>query len=271
MARRVSCLLKSHRKTLLLAAGLMVMVGPVFGQGGAPAAKDEGGKPLAFDVISVKPSKSQSMWWRTTPDGFHAGGAIVWSLMMSAYGILPDQLVDLPGWATSDRFDIQAKMDEETAAAWNRLPRNERSRRLALMEQALLAGRFQLKVHHETRNLRVYDLVIAKGGLKIKESPANVSSYWTMGGGRLGGKGIGIDSFIFSLSGAVGRFIVNKTGLSGKYDFTLKWTPDGMPETADSGPSIFAALQEQLGLQLVPAKAPFDVIVVDHIERPSHN
>ncbi len=84
-------------------------------------------------------------------------------------------------------------------------------------------------------------------------------------------KAIDMKSLIFSLSNDVGRIVLDQTGLTGKYDFTLKWTPDGQQETADSGPSIFAALEEQLGLKLVSAKGPVDTIVVDRVEKPSPN
>ena len=89
-------------------------------------------------------------------------------------------------------------------------------------------------------------------------------------GHQLTGRATTVEEFAGMLSGLVGRMVVNKTGVTGKYDFSLSWSPAEQP-TADSGPSIFTALQEQLGLKLVPAKGPVDVLVVDHVEQPSPN
>jgi uncharacterized protein (TIGR03435 family) len=167
-------------------------------------------------------------------------------------------------------------MDADTVSALNKLARAERQSQRQQMFENLLADRFQLKFHHETRELPVYNLVVAKGGLKMQASTAEGSSS-SMNNSSLSGKGMPIEGISFSVSNVVGRQVVDKTGLTGKYDFTLTWTPDemgapsGASADADSGPSIFTALEEQLGLKLVPAKGPVDVIVVDHIERPSEN
>jgi len=227
----------------------------------------------AYDIVSVKPHKSSSGGGvRIAPDGEYIEGTTVSNLIMNAYELtMPSQISDLPAWADSDEFDIEAKMDEYTTAAIQKLPQDERWREQDLMMQALLADRFQLKVHHETRELPVYDLVIAKGGPKMKAAPADLHSGWSMGNGRFEGKSVPIDSLVYGLSNTVGRVVTNKTGLTGNYGITLKWTPDGQQETADSGPSIFAALEEQLGLRLVAAKGPVDTIVVDHLEKPSPN
>jgi len=212
------------------------------------------------------------MMWRTTQDGFFTSGVSVEDLIQGAYELnMPDQISGLPGWAKTNSFDIEAKMDEDTAAAYKKLSRDERGRQQDLMMQAVLAGRFQLKVHHEIRQLPVYDLVIAKDGLKMKPASANASISWSMGNGRFEGKSVPLDGLVYSLSNDVGRFVIDKTGLTGNYAIALKWTPDGQQETADSGPDIFAALEEQLGLKLVPAKGPVDTIVVDRIEKPSPN
>jgi len=231
----------------------------------------------AYDIVSVKPHKSDSAsgtvsYWRSAKDGFTATGETVEELMMNAFDLtMPDQISGLPGWADSEQFDVQTKMDDDTVAAMQKLPPKERGHQQDLMLQSMLADRFGLKVHHETRELPTYDLVIAKGGLKMKAAPADLHSGWSMGNGRFEGKSVPIDSLVYGLSNTVGRVVTNKTGLTGNYGITLKWTPDGQQETADSGPSIFAALEEQLGLRLVAAKGPVDTIVVDHLEKPSPN
>jgi uncharacterized protein (TIGR03435 family) len=191
--------------------------------------------------------------------------------MVSAFGILtPDQIEGLPGWGDSAQFAIEAKMDEDSATAFEKMTKKERVHAQQQMLQGLLADRFRLSIHHESREKPVYDLVVAKSGSKLAESPAGNGGY-SMGNGQLTGKGITIDTLTFSLSNEVGRLVVDKTGLTGKYEMALKWTPDDAQGESDAGPSIFAALEEQLGLKLVSAKGPVDTIVVDHAEKPSEN
>jgi uncharacterized protein (TIGR03435 family) len=181
----------------------------------------------------------------------------------------------LPPWAYSTPYNIDAKLDDDAQAALQRLPQSERSQRSMSMMQALLAERLQLEVHHETRDLPIYTLVVAKGGCKLKESqaPENESG-GTVGPNFLSLRAESIASFVSSLGSdqEVERIIVDKTGLTGRYDINLKWAaPDTQGQGADAGPSIFTALQEELGLQLIPARGPVDTIVIDHIERPSAN
>jgi uncharacterized protein (TIGR03435 family) len=243
-------------------------------------------KASAYDVITVKPSKPSAgldFWSRWSPDGISMTGATVQTLIIESYDILtPDQIANLPAWASSDRFDIEAKMDEDAMAAIKKLPDAEQSHQHQLMMQSLLADRFQLRVHHATKMLPVYDLVVAKGGLKLKETAEDENSGWSKGRGSYSGHRISTDDLVFILSNEVGRIIVDKTGLAGKYDIALKWTPDEMaasagqqanasPPAADAPPSIFTALEEQLGLKLESAKGPVDTIVVDHVEKPSEN
>ena len=272
MTERVFQLPKSRSRHLLAAAALAALAA-----GCAKSAPQGTTAQLAtYEVVSIKPHQANangSIWeWRTADDGFSASGVALKNLIMNAYGLtMPSQISGLPGWADSDGFDIEAKMDEDTTAALKKLPKEERVRQNGLMMQSLLADRFQLKIHHETKALPVYDLAIAKGGLKMKKAPADEPEGYSVGSGRLEGKSVPIDSFMGSLAYEVGRLVVNKTGLTGSYSITLKWTPDGEQETADSGPSIFAAIKEQLGLKLVPAKGPVDTIVVDRVEKPSPN
>jgi uncharacterized protein (TIGR03435 family) len=187
---------------------------------------------------------------------------------------MDNQIEGLPGWAKSDPYDFEAKADAETAALWKDLSYKERWNRQRPLMQSLLADRCQLKVHHLTREMPVYDLVIAKGGLKMKEAPADESSSTAMFGNKMTAHAQSTDSIAAAFQGAVGRMIVDKTGLDGKkFDFEVTWADDrrAADSTADAGPSLFTALEEQLGLKLVPAKGPIDVLVIDHIERPSAN
>jgi len=136
--------------------------------------------------------------------------------------------------------------------------------------QALLADRFKLQIHRETKETPIDALVVAKGDFKLKESQAIVRM-WSSRDGRITITAGQIDDLVFSLTGDADRTVVNKTGLTGKYDIDLKWTPDDQQGTPDAGPTLFTALEEQLGLKLVPAKGPVDTFVVDHVERPTEN
>lgn len=158
------------------------------------------------------------------------------------------------------------------------------------MLQALLAERFKLKLHSETKVLPMYDLVLAKNGSKLKaaavpDAPADKANgpetakphgMMTMGPGMLEGQGLSITAVANQLSYIVHYSVVDKTGLTGAYDLDLKWTPDDAgPLSGDalggSGPSFFTALQEQLGLKLQSTKGPVETLTIDHAELPSEN
>lgn len=276
MLDRVSAsLLKLPARFALLSAVAAAPAIALPAQSQSQAQPSGSAEPFSYEVVLIKPHQSggnESSWWRMLPDGFAASGITIDDLIRTAYRLtMADQLSGLPGWAHSERFDVQAKMDEDTVAALKKLTPKERDEQHSRMMQALLADRFQLKVRHETRELPIYDLVIAKGGLKIKESPVNETGRMWFGRGKITVQATPIEGLAVDLSNTVGRLIVDKTGLTGKYDIDLKWTPAELQETADSGPSIFAALEEQLGLKLVPAKGPVDTIVVDRVEKPSPN
>jgi uncharacterized protein (TIGR03435 family) len=193
---------------------------------------------------------------------------------MDAYGVfMEDQITGLPDWANTTQFEVEAKLDPDRAEAQGKLSREERGKQDSEMLQALLEERFHLKIHHELKQLPVYALVVAKGGAKLKESPAEIPGGYgmSMGAGHISGHGMEIPSLVISLSGVAGRLIVDKTGLTGKYEVELNWSLDDSTGSSDSGPSIFTAMQEQLGLKLESTKAPVDTIVIEHLEKPSEN
>jgi uncharacterized protein (TIGR03435 family) len=142
--------------------------------------------------------------------------------------------------------------------------------------QALLADRFQLRVRRESREMNVYHMIIAKGGHKLKEQlgEGNSNVYGSRAG-ELIAERAPLKLLVANLTGMVGRPVYDQTGLNGRYDFTLQWTPDmvagGGSPSSGSGDSIFTALQEQLGLKLEPKKGPVDVIVIEGAEKPSAN
>jgi uncharacterized protein (TIGR03435 family) len=231
------------------------------------------------------------------PDGYSASNVSLKMLVQSAYGIREDLVSGAPGWADSARFDIDAKVAGSDVDALKKL--SPEQRRLIL--QPLLAERFKLQSHVETKQLPVYELVLAKGGSKLKEAapgddyakgikgPDGVARGGMMrvGRGQLTAQAVPMTSLANMLSQQLRRTVIDKTGLTGKYDLELNWAPDqgsdpmfkgpdGSQQRADaapdsSGPSIFTALQEQLGLRLQSAKGPVETLVIDHVEMPSEN
>jgi uncharacterized protein (TIGR03435 family) len=245
----------------------------------APAQAQPGADPAAtksptYEVISITENKSgdNRSGWRSTPDGMVLTNATLSWLVRSAFGIISDdQLSGLPAWVGADHFDIQAKMDADTMTAWKAASRQQKTQMQQLLIQSLLTERCQLKFHHETKQLPVYDLVIAKGGLKIKESTAEGGRTW-MSDSNFGSDAATMENMIFSLSGAVGRVIIDKTGLGEKkFEIKLKWTPDEQQGAADAGPGLFSAIEEQLGLKLIASRGPVDTVVIDRMEKPSPN
>jgi len=198
------------------------------------------------------------------------------------------RIVGGPKWLGSTRFDIETKCDEETAQAFVKMSQKQEIRAEQNMIQALLADRFKLRTHHETRRLPVYALTQAKSGRRLK--PSMKVEEQELGGtdgppGNWTGNGVTMAELASDLSALPevgGRIVIDKTGLKGRFDFTVKWTPDpsmgAMPPGPDSGvksdpsfPLLFTALQEQLGLKLESAKESVDVIVIDSAELPTPN
>ena len=282
-----------NRRLILVAAFVLIVpastvCAPVVrAQTQAPVASSI--QPPAFDVISVKPNKSSLgayglVTTEFTADGFRGTNVPVHSLLLQAYGLHEGEIIGEPAWASSEVFDIEAKVAGPDVAAFTKLDSNQRQ----AMLQQVLAERFKLATHRETRDLPVYALSVAKGGPKLKESaidPSVPASARRGGGvrmsmGMISANECTISYFLSMLSRQLGRTILDRTGLTSNYDFTLRWNPDNgtsaasnPPEgsQADALPSIFTALQEQLGLKLESTKAPASVLVVDHLEKPSEN
>lgn len=208
-------------------------------------------------------------------------------LIRDAYGFLKftnDRILGAPDWAKSDKFDIAAKVDSPDIAELQKLSQDQRG----LMLQAFLADRFKMVIHKETRELPVFALIIAKNGPKLKEATPDDKGMMRLGRGILVGQGIPIASLanmLMQQRELDGRTVLDKTGLSGKYEVTLRWMPEqsldqtspvgnsqaAVPPTDASAPTIFTAIQEQLGLKLESAKGPAEFLVIDHVEVPSVN
>ncbi|MGA1983074.1 MAG: TIGR03435 family protein [Acidobacteriaceae bacterium] len=273
---------------LKLALLLVALAAPgAFAQTPQPSAP----LPLPkFDVISVKPDKNTPggayglVTTEFTADGFRGTNVPIHLLLQQAYGLHEGQIVDEPAWAKTEVFDIEAKVAAPDVAAFSQLPAGQRQ----AMFQQILAERFNLAAHRDTRELPVYALSIAnpKTGGKLKESPPDPAHPGAGSGGRVGmstGRIVAqhttTSDLASMLSRQLGRTVIDRTGLTAAYDFTLLWSPDNeaasSPGSAsmpsDAPPSIFTAVQEQLGLKLESTKGPVDVIVIDHIEKPSEN
>lgn len=253
----------------------------------------------AFEVASIKANHSGDgrMMMNVAPGGrVNATNLTVRQLIVMAYRIKPSQLSGGPSWIDSDHYDISAKAEGPATPE-----------QLQLMMQALLADRFKLSLRHESKEMPVYALVVAKDGPKLHENkeaeaekerakaegakpgdanaPPKGGNFMRMGRGLLSAQGAPVTNLADLLSRQLGRVVLDKTGLTGLYDFELKWTPDesqgqmfkgadagdSAPSPDTSGPTIFTALQEQLGLKLESQKGPVEVFVIDHVEKPTEN
>lgn len=235
---------------------------------------------VAFEVASVKPNRSGDSSSSTSgrAGSFSAINVTARRLIIYAYRLREFQLAGGPGWIGSDRFDIQA-----------RVPEGAKQDNPA-MTRALLKERFKLVAHTEVRQEQVYALVLARPdgrlGAGIKPStrecnsppgtpsPCGMNSSVNDASGKLTGNGQSLENLVNALgSFGLSRMVLDKTGLKGTFDFELQWTPDNLRSAAGStqtdSPSIFAALQEQLGLKLEPQRGPVEFLVVDSIERPT--
>ena len=241
-----------------------------------PSAQPPSASPT-FEVVSIKRNITGGQESMVA----HPGGRLtatnlpVLNLIRTTYQLQDDQIHGGPEWISTERFDIMA-----TAKADTPLPQ------LGPMLKALLVERFKLAVHSEHRELPIFALVSLRGngrrapGLRETACPAldvdlnqpqpqrcvNIS----YGRGRLTLRGMPLSQLLPFLGPAVNRTIVDQTGLDGRYDIDLTWTPELSP-TAPEAVSIFTALQEQLGLKLESAQGPVEVLVIDHVERPAEN
>jgi uncharacterized protein (TIGR03435 family) len=261
---------------------------------------------VAFEVASVKPNKSGSgnSSSNTRQGGYTGTNITIRQLILNAYRLRNLQLIGGPGWVDSDRFDVNA-----------RVPENSTPDQIPLMLRALLADRFKLVVHNETKDQPIYALVLARAdrklGPQIKPSTLNCSNAAASSRASAAGIGApapptqqagqgiscGTNTNVNNSSGVMrsggrtmaefaagmanfvaDRMVIDRTGLTGEFDFELRWTPDNLrtanaPADASTpdAPSIFAALQEQLGLKLEAQRGPVEFLVIDKVEQPIEN
>jgi len=246
----------------------------------AQARTDSG---LSFEVASIKSSatKAGPPGFKTRKGRFIGTNITARLIVAVAYGLQNFQVSDGPSWFNSDSFDVDAKSLDPSAD----------TNQIRLMLQALLADRFKLAFHRETRESTIYALIVGRGGARITPSADQTP------GGALGpngslrvsahgliGTAVPLPLFASVLGQQLGRTIIDKTGLPGRFDMKLQWVPDmepspvGADDSANrsspsdlSSPSIFTAVREQLGLELQSTKGPTGFLIIDHVEKPSDN
>ena len=249
----------------------------------------------SFEVASIKPNTSndERVIFLMPPGGrIVATNLTLKNLMAAAYRLPESRILGGPNWLTTDRWNVDAKAEETIATPAVPLDPTV-TPALMLMAQSLIEERFGLKFHHETRELPVYELFVAKDGPKMKlaedQSPTVSATprqqgvprgFQMMGIGKIEGNAVPFRNFIAGLSQQLGRTVIDKTGLAGLYDIKLQWTPElaqgaggnsDAPSDESTRPSIFTALQEQLGLRLESAKGPVEVMVIDSVQKPTGN
>ena len=268
-----------HPKNPLLAAACILVIAVVAGPQPArtqtPSAPSAATAFIAYDVISIKPNNSGSgSSSSTSNDGrFSATNVTLKQLLQQTFDIKQDLISGIPGPIDSARYDIQAKIVDPNPAALKKMTRQQSSQMLL----PLLTERFQLKTHIEVKTLPVYELVV-KGGPKFKPSKDQATKDGDMSTNgsntqvKITARKASMESLAKALSSRVDRTVIDKTGLAGNFDLDLQWSRDDNPDLgADAPPTIFTAVEEQLGLKLQPGKGPVETLVVDHAEMPSEN
>jgi len=229
----------------------------------APAQSNPAAPPQpSFDAATIKPTPSPDPgrgYWSPPGIGrFFARSLSLQYLIQMAYGVEADQIAGKPSWLDSDFYDVEAKPEEGT-----KLSRDELKPRL----QNLLAERFHLAAHFETRMVRGYALVVAKGGPKLQPTKGDHFPGYRIstGAGHLDGFNWSMPYLATMLQRVTGLRVADQTGISGSYDIKLEFAPDNVPDS--TLPSVFTMLRETLGLELKPQPVPVRFLVIDHVDR----
>jgi bla regulator protein BlaR1 len=293
--------------TAVLAIAIPVMVGLFSAAPSRAQASGDSATTPTFQSFSIKPSQDAAAMptyadsgkhmikMMFGPDGFLAANVTMSALIREAYGIQANQIAGGPDWLNTDRFDVEAKLDKPQTP--NLGPRPEKYHSIIRqLLQTELTQHTQLAVHTEMKNLPTYALVVAEVGSKLQPAPTSDNSEGGEGmmgvhrmmmqegsGGQVVGlaaQGTPMADFASQLSLQLGTPVIDRTGLKGNYNFSLQWAAQGTGNVSDdSAPpsgneaaqSLSAALQQQLGLKLVPQTQPMPVVVIDHIEKPAEN
>jgi len=227
------------------------------------------------------------MYLRPRAGGLRIEGATLKNLIAIAYDVREFTVSGGPGWVGSDRFDIDARVESAPsgkAGQTDQAKLQTSGQQIRECLKSLLVERFELAIHRETKEENVYALVLAKNGPKFSEAKPDSKPLIRRQEGLITGQAVPMQMLALNLANSMGRTVLDRTGLAGKYDFKLEWNREAAPGAssaqADSGspldpdtrgPSIFAALQEQLGLRIETQKAPVETLLMDHVAKPSAN
>jgi uncharacterized protein (TIGR03435 family) len=255
VSRRLLYILSTVRLMGCSLSAFAVLVS-LTGASGQTAAQTE----PRFEVASIKPSPPPAggtTVYNPTRERFAADNITTRTLIALAWDVRVFQVSGGPGWLDSQRYDVVAKPDGE--------PEDKRIRQ---MVRTFLAERFQLEVHHASKEMPVFTLEIAKGGSKIQTASPGDGPEIRDHNGHLTARRVTAEMLARILANELERPVLNRTGIESTFDIDLAWTPE---QDTDPGPSIFTAIQEQPGLKLESKRAPVDVLIVDRVERPSAN
>lgn len=305
MVHRVPSNLGLGKKLFLSTMASLALVGPiVFGFFDATQSRADS-KPqstpsavVAFAEATIKPNENDTPMAGfnikgkpfsavlSKPDRFMATNFTLRKLLRIAYGVQDPQLVGGPDWINSEKFDVDAKVDASLVEQLAKLSQQEAGLERGHMLQALLTDRFKLSLHREIRDLPTFALVVADGGPKFNlAKPGETYSngpkgpggrpvgtgYFEPEKGKLINQGQPIGALVSDLSGRLGQMVVDKTGLTGDFDFTLQWTVDPSKNADTDASAFLTAVQDQLGLKLERQSTPTEVLVIDHAEPISNS
>jgi len=297
MTNRTARNLELGKRLLLAAVGVAVIVGPVvFGLLHATqiraqaSAQNVPAVAPAFETVSIQPNKTGEPMAGFNvkgrpmsgvlmkPDRFMATNFTLHGLIHVAYGVPESQIMGGPDWLDSEKYDLDAKINATAIERLSKLSQEEAGIERGRMVQALLAERFKLQLHRESRQVPGYELVIAKNGPRLQQAnPGDTypnglkdpqgrpipRGILETGPCKLVGQGVPITALAVDLSERLGRNVVDETGLKGNYDFTL----DCHTAFMERGESLITVLPEQLGLELNAQTVPTEVLVIDHVEK----
>ena len=254
------------RRTFSTVVGAFILLASSPAQQQEPMAPDA---HPTFEVATIKPTDPNSTREGFPFDGHHVAcfGETVENMLLMAYGIHTRQIVDAPEWLSKDHYDVEGVSD---------VPGEPSVAQTQEMFRKLLADRFHLRFHEEKRDLPIYALTIAKGGPNL--APTKPGEHLNQGSRQNGGRrtlkftNMPMRYFALNMNFYLDRPMIDQTGLTGSYDFTVTYTFDtSRVDDTDPAPSLFTAVKEQLGLKLEAVRGPAPVYVIDHAERPTAN
>jgi uncharacterized protein (TIGR03435 family) len=239
----------------------------------------------SYATVSIKPDKSGLQWQTVTvgPGELTVRNETLPMMIQHAYQVEADQIHGGPSWLDSEKYDVQTKVDKSAVENLQRLGPEQADVEQRQMMQAFLAEHFKLAVHRDTTSVPVYELVLADDGPKLQQSQSGDAAAQgrviQVGNGHITGREVPISTLASLLSEQLGHTVINKTGLTNHYDVTLQWPasadiPQGTENssaTESSREAIFAAVGDQLGLKLEPHQVPMEILVIDHVEKPTED